>query len=79
MSPHCGCGTDQPKDSTLKVGGMSCQHCQQAVIKALKRLDGVRDVQVDLKAGLVNVQYNPSEVDLPKLVEAIEDAGYEVL
>ena len=53
MCSHCSGVIDQPKELTLKVAGMSCQHCQQAVIKALMGLDGVQDVQVNLKEGLV--------------------------
>lgn len=79
MCSHCGGGIDQPRELTLKVGGMSCQHCQQAVTKALMGLDGVQEVKVDLKEGLVKVVYNPIEVGLPEFKEAIEDAGYEVL
>ncbi|HAF17548.1 MAG: cation transporter [Thermacetogeniaceae bacterium] len=79
MCSHCSGVIDQPKELTLKVAGMSCQHCQQAVIKALMGLDGVQDVQVNLKEGLVKVVYNPVEAGLPEFKEAIEDAGYEVL
>jgi len=39
--------------STLKVKGMSCQHCVMSVKKALDQLDGVQNVEVDLKKGEV--------------------------
>jgi copper chaperone CopZ len=45
---------------------------------ALRKLDGVQDVQVKLEEDLVVIKYNPLEVGLPEFREAIEEAGYEV-
>ena len=39
--------------SILKVKGMSCQHCVMSVTKALNRLEGIKNVQVDLARGEV--------------------------
>lgn len=62
-----------------QVEGMSCQHCQMAVEKALKALDGVEDVQVDLAAGRVQVSFDPGRTTSLELKEAILDAGYTVV
>ena len=35
---------------TLKVEGMSCNHCKEAVEGALKKLPGVKSAVVDLGA-----------------------------
>ena len=37
--------------TTIKISGMSCQHCVMAVTKALGGIDGIKDVQVDLQKG----------------------------
>lgn len=79
MGCHCGNGLDQPKEVTLKVEGMNCKHCQKAVEDALSKLEGVKDVQIDLEQGTARVKYNPIEVGLQEFKEAIEDVGYEVL
>lgn len=61
---------------TLKVEGMSCNHCKAAVEKALKNVAGVEAAEVDLaKKEVVVTGAAPREA----LVEAIEDAGYEVV
>jgi copper chaperone len=80
MGCHCGDsrGIDHLQEITLKVAGMSCNHCKKAVEDALRMLNGVEDVQVDLDAALVTVKYNPIEVGLPELQVAIREAGYEV-
>ena len=63
---------------TLDVQGMSCNHCVQAVTKALNEI-GVRDVKVDLESGKVDVQFDPAKVTVDQMKEAIEDQGYDVL
>jgi copper chaperone len=57
----------------LKITGMTCGHCQNAVSKALKGVQGVRDVLVDLAAGRATVE---GDVEPGHLVEAIEEEGY---
>lgn len=80
MGCRCGDqgGINRPQEITLKVAGMSCNHCKKAVEDALRRLDGVKDLHVDLDAALVTVKYDPIEVGLPELRAAIREAGYEV-
>jgi formate dehydrogenase gamma subunit len=64
--------------STIKVKGMSCQHCVMSVTKALGQLEGIRNVQVDLAKGEVRFD-NTKEVVSDRIAKAIEDAGYEVI
>jgi copper chaperone len=63
---------------TLKVNGMSCNHCVNAVESSVGKLAGVQTVKVDLKEGNVDVEFNPSEVSLNKIKETIDDQGYDV-
>ncbi|NMD68884.1 copper chaperone CopZ [Bacillus sp. DNRA2] len=63
---------------TLKVAGMSCDHCVKAVEGSVGELNGVQTVKVDLKAGTVNVQFNPEVVTLDAIKETIDDQGYDV-
>jgi copper chaperone len=64
--------------ATLNVKGMSCSHCVNAIEKALKELGGVESINVDLKGGKVTVSYNDTAIDLVKVKNVIEDAGYDV-
>jgi copper chaperone len=63
---------------TLKVKGMSCQHCVMSVTKALNELDGIKNVQVDLAKGEVRFD-NMKEVASHRIEKAVQDAGYEVV
>ncbi|MBM4348749.1 MAG: heavy-metal-associated domain-containing protein [Deltaproteobacteria bacterium] len=62
--------------TTLKVKGMSCQHCVMSVTKALSQLDGVQNVQVNLEKGEVRFE-NTKTVATDQIVKAITDTGYE--
>ena len=66
------------KTVLLNVEGMSCSHCVNAVKNAAGGLDGVSEVEVDLKGQTVTVEYNADEVTLDSIKEAIEDQGYDV-
>ncbi|HEX7415876.1 MAG TPA: cation transporter, partial [Smithellaceae bacterium] len=41
---------------SIKVKGMTCQHCVMAVTKALGALEGIKNVQVDLKSGVATYE-----------------------
>lgn len=63
----------------IKVEGMSCNHCVQAVESALKRLEGVTEAKVSLADKNVTVQYDDSKVNVETMKAAIEDQGYDVV
>jgi copper chaperone len=63
--------------TTIKIKGMSCNHCVMAVTKVLKDIDGIRNVKVDLKNG--EAEFDEVEpVDMETIKERIRKAGYEV-
>lgn len=63
--------------TTLNVTGMSCGHCETAIVAKLMPLADVEHVDVDLTDGLVTVT-SPGPIDLAGVRAAIEDAGYDV-
>lgn len=63
--------------TTLKIDGMSCEHCVKTVTKALEGLDGVKKAQVNLKRGLAKVTYDSDKVNVNGLIEVVVEAGYE--
>ena len=62
--------------ATLKVEGMSCQHCVSSVEGALKEIGA--EGKVDLQGGSVEVAYNENSTTIEKIKAAIEDQGYDV-
>jgi copper ion binding protein len=65
--------------ATLKIQGMTCNHCVMRVAKALKAVPGVQDAQVDLQKGEAVVAYDDSVVTSAKLSFAVVEAGYKVV
>ncbi|MDR1352395.1 MAG: cation transporter [Treponema sp.] len=63
--------------TTLKIDGMSCEHCVHHVTEALKGVVGVSSARVDLKSKSAEVEHGDS-VSLDALRAAVEEAGYEV-
>jgi len=62
--------------TTIKVKGMSCNHCVMAVTKALGAIDGVNDIKVDLKKGEATFT-ETKPVDRAIVRDTIKKAGYE--
>ena len=62
----------------IKIKGMSCQHCVASVTKALKEIEGIRDVQIDLEKGEASFQESPL-VDPEAIKKAISAIGFEVI
>lgn len=58
----------------LKITGMTCSHCQNAVEQALKSVEGVEAVQVDLANGTARVA---GDAPTAALVTAVEEEGYK--
>lgn len=57
----------------IKIDGMSCNHCKQAVEKALSKVPGVKSFSVDLDQGQALVSGNP---DTQSVIDAINKIGY---
>ena len=65
----------------LKVDGMTCDHCVNAVTKELKAEPQVRDVQIALVPGGVSTVTVSADdaIEPARLNAAIEEAGYDVV
>lgn len=59
----------------LKVDGMHCQNCVKAVKEAVSALPGAKGVEVSLEKG--EVTWEAMGVDTDKVIEAIEDIGFD--
>lgn len=74
---HNDKGESDAMKKVIAINGMSCEHCQARVEKALNAIDGV--------AAKVNLKKNIAVVDLKKdvddqiLKDAVNEAGYEAV
>ena len=64
--------------TTFKVDGMMCKHCQKHVHDALAKMDGVTAVEVSLENNSATVTAT-KEISLDDFAKVIDDAGYELV
>ena len=60
----------------FRVGGMSCAACSAHVEKSVSAVSGVREVQVNLLAGSMTVEYDESACGDEQIIRAVEEGGY---
>ena len=60
--------------ATVKIKGMSCQHCVASVTEALKAIPGISKVQVDLQKGEARYEGN---IAIERIIAAIQKIGFE--
>ena len=70
---------DKGEEAVVAIEGMSCMHCVGKVEKALKDLDGVLSVTVDLEKKEAKVGYDPARTGLEAIREKIVEAGYQAV
>jgi len=67
--------------TTVRVAGMTCGHCVQAVTDELTAMGGVQEVEVQLVAGGTSTVTLTSDqaLDGGAVRAAVEEAGYELV
>ena len=59
------------------VSGMTCGSCVNRITSAVRKLDGVTRVTVDLRRETATVSREPALVSNAALAAAVAEAGYE--
>ncbi len=65
------------KTVKLAIAGMKCENCVTKVDKALRSVDGVKDVSVDLKKNSALVTLASADVKPEALFKAVDGAGFK--
>ena len=61
---------------SFKVTGMSCANCVANVEKAVRKINGIEEVNVNLVEELMIVSFDENKTDTGKIEEAVKKAGY---
>jgi copper ion binding protein len=69
---------EQILNTTLKIEGMSCEHCVKHLTQALEEVSGVTAAAVSLKDKSAQVEHG-DQVSLESLKAAVSEAGYEAV
>ena len=62
---------------TLRVRGMSSQHCAGIVERSLKKLEGIENVDASFAIERAIIDFDPAKVTVGQIKKTIIDAGYE--
>ena len=60
----------------IRIEGMHCHRCEQAIRKALEALPGVHEAEVDFPTAQASVLYDPAQVKVRQLMDTITQTGY---
>ncbi|MBN9392852.1 MAG: copper-translocating P-type ATPase [Chloroflexi bacterium] len=61
----------------LDIEGMTCASCVNRIERKVKKLEGVQTANVNLATERGSFTFDPAKVQLPQIIEAIENAGYK--
>ncbi|MBE0570693.1 MAG: heavy-metal-associated domain-containing protein [Ignavibacteriaceae bacterium] len=61
---------------TLKIEGMSCNHCVMAVQKNLSKINLIK---FEVAIGSAKVEFDENTISEEVIINAIEEAGYKVI
>lgn len=64
--------------TTLNIPDITCDHCERTITTALKPLEGVQSVAVDIPAKQVQLEYDAERVDLERIKTILEEEYYPV-
>jgi copper chaperone CopZ len=62
-------------EKTVKVSGMTCNHCKANVQNNLSSIQGIENIEVDLESG--KVRMTGETIDLAKVKSKVESIGYQ--
>ena len=65
------------KNIIIKIKGMGCQNCVNAVMESLSEIDGINKVNVSLEKEFAEVEYDELKVNTDKMIETIKELEYE--
>ncbi|HAJ70397.1 MAG TPA: heavy metal translocating P-type ATPase [Alkalibacterium sp.] len=63
----------------FEVSGMSCASCSATVEKTASQLKGMEKASVNLASEKLSVTYNPLELSIRELMDAVSNSGYSLV
>ncbi len=64
------------KKEQFTITGMTCSACSARVEKAVAKVDGTKDVSVNLLTNSMQLEYDEAKTNVPAIIKAVVDAGY---
>ncbi|GAB1808170.1 heavy metal translocating P-type ATPase [Priestia megaterium] len=71
--------SDKQKEATLQITGMTCAACSNRIEKGLRKIEGVKEANVNLALERSTIIFDPSKTSPQAFEEKIEKLGYGVV
>jgi copper chaperone CopZ len=65
--------------AVIRIDGMHCHRCEQAIRKAICAREGVHEVEVDFNSRQASVLFDPTNVKVSDLMAAVDEVGYRAV
>mgnify|MGYP005641897507 FL=1 len=63
----------------IKVEGLYCPFCSYGLEKQVKKLEGFKNVQINIKEGTAEIEFKPGvRISEKAILTAVEDAGFDL-
>jgi len=72
----CSSNTEATTTTEIKLSTMQCGACENTISTALKGVEGVKEVKVDLKNKKAEVAFVANQVTVAKIEDAVVKSGY---
>jgi len=60
----------------FRAKGMTCNNCEKIIAKQVKKMEGVKKIDIDYATEQVEVLYDPDKTDFDSIRKAIDSKGY---
>lgn len=67
------------KEATLQITGMTCAACAVRIEKGLNKVEGVEEATVKLALERSSIKYDPAVTNIDTLEKKVRDLGYDVV
>ncbi|MCK4981721.1 MAG: SO_0444 family Cu/Zn efflux transporter [Victivallaceae bacterium] len=67
---------NMPGDLEIEVRGMTCEHCAASISRALKHIDGILKLDININSGIVKINAETPDLLYPLIEKVITDAGF---
>ncbi len=64
------------KETTWRISGMHCPHCETAVLQAVRDMKGIKNPRADYRAGTLCALWDDAVLPEAALRDRIAEAGY---
>lgn len=68
---------DNPKTVQLKITGMDCAMCTNAIHKKLSQTNGIIKDGISYENKSAVITYDPAKITVEKIIKIIKDEGYK--